>query len=369
MQESFKIKSSSGGYDISLGSNLLEFFLKNHPDTFILIDRNLKGCVPNQFKKVIVIDAFESSKSIENLPNILLEMRKLGANRKTHLLAIGGGIIQDIATFAASVYMRGIKWTYFPTTLLGMVDSCIGGKSSINLAGYKNLIGNFYPPTDIVIDLNFIKTLPKEEIAGGLLEAVKICFARQGDTFEKFISLNPKVSLDLNDTQKVVSMSLKTKKWFIEIDEYDQNERLLLNYGHTFGHAIEAGTNYAISHGIAVGIGMIIANHFALLTNKISNKGLKRLNQLNDYIIDLVGRNLENIMKKAPSLKINDILEKFESDKKHYKDAYRIIVPDHIGNLLIQEIPINQESKALIYSAYIDGLASIGYQSVKQGLS
>lgn len=365
MHESFKINSSSGDYDISLGLNLLEDFLKNHQDTIILIDQNLKVGVNNQFKKLIIIDAVESSKSLENIPNILLEMRQLGANRKTHLLAIGGGIIQDVVTFVASVYMRGIKWTYFPTTLLGMVDSCIGGKSSINLNGYKNLIGNFYPPINIVIDFNFIKTLPKEQIAGGLLEAVKICFAKHGDSFENFMSLNPSASINLTDAHNVVSMSLKTKKWFIEIDEYDQNERLLLNYGHTFGHAIEAGSNYAISHGVAVGMGMIIANHFALITNKLSNEGIKRINKLNDYIVELIGINLGNIMTKAPLLKMIDILEKFESDKKHYKDTYRLIVPDHNGSLLIQEIPINQESKALITSAYIEGLTSMGYQNIK----
>lgn len=369
MQESFKIKSGLGDYDISLGVNLLESFLKNHQDTLILIDQNLKHCVTKQFKMLIVMDASESSKSLENIPNILLKMRQLGANRKTHLLAIGGGIIQDVATFAASVFMRGIKWTYFPTTLLGMVDSCIGGKSSINLAGYKNLIGNFYPPLDIIIDLNFLKTLPKEQIAGGLLEAVKICFARQGDSFEKFISLNSSVSIDLNDAHKIVSVSLKTKKWFIEIDEYDQNERLLLNYGHTFGHAIEAASNYAISHGVAVGMGMIIANHFALITNKMSNKGIKKINQLNNYIVELIGINLENIMTKVPLLNMVDILEKFDSDKKHYKDAYRVIVPNHDGSLLIKEIPINQESKALITSAYIGGLTSMGYQNIKRDLN
>lgn len=364
MQESFKIKSSSGDYDISLGLNLLDVFLKNHEDVLILIDLNLKGDDINQFKKLITIDANESAKSLENIPKILLEMKKLGANRKTHLLAIGGGIIQDIATFVASIYMRGIKWTYFPTTLLGMVDSCIGGKSSINLAGYKNLIGNFYPPKDIVIDLNFIETLPREQIAGGLLEAVKICFAKQDDSFKKFISLNPRTSLNLTDAHHVISLSLKTKKWFIEIDEFDQKERLLLNYGHTFGHAIEAGTNYAISHGVAVGMGMLIANHFAIITNNISNNGIKKINKLNDYIIQVVGRNLENIMTNNPLLNIVDILDKFESDKKHFKDAYRVIVPDHDGSLLIQEIPISQESKALITSAYINGLASLGYQNV-----
>lgn len=368
MQESFKIKSSSGDYNISLGLNLLEYFLKSHHEALILIDRNLKDCVANQSNKLIIVDAVESSKSLENLPNILLELRKLGANRKTHLLAIGGGIIQDIATFAASVYMRGVKWSYFPTTLLGMVDSCIGGKSSINLAGYKNLIGNFYPPIDILIDLNFIETLPREQIAGGLLEAVKICFAKQDDSFEKFISLNPNTSLNSTNAHTVVSMSLKTKKWFIEVDEFDQNERLLLNYGHTFGHAIEAGTDYAISHGVAVGMGMIIANHFALITNQITNKGITKINQMNNYIIELIGKNLENVMLKPPLLNIVDIFEKFKSDKKHYKEAYRVIVPDHNGMLLIKEISINQESKKLITSAYIDGLAFIGYENVKQDL-
>lgn len=178
MPASFDIASASGSYRVTVGTGLLADALRTHAEAIILIDERLAHVLPADAARVIRVAATEDNKSLEQSAPIITRLRKLGANRRTHLLAIGGGIIQDISAFAASIYMRGIPWSYLPTTLLGMVDSCIGGKSSINVYGYKNLIGNFYPPAEIVIDLDFLKSLNVDQMVGGLCEAAKICYAR-----------------------------------------------------------------------------------------------------------------------------------------------------------------------------------------------
>ncbi|MBL8506683.1 MAG: 3-dehydroquinate synthase, partial [Methylobacillus glycogenes] len=274
MQESFEINSASGSYEIVVGSGLLNDIVQAHPDAIFLVDERLKGCLPvDRGLKIILLQAVENNKSLEAMPEVILKMREAGANRGTHLVAIGGGIIQDIATFVASIYMRGLAWTYMPTTFLGMVDSCIGGKSSVNVHNYKNLVGNFHPPKSVHIDLDFLKTLSAEMVVGGLYEAAKICYARSYEKFGEYLAEQPQYPLSSEQAHNIILHSLKTKKWFIEIDEFDQKERLLLNYGHTFGHAIEAGTNFGISHGIAVGIGMVVAVEYAKANGQLTAAG------------------------------------------------------------------------------------------------
>lgn len=366
MPESFSINSSSGIYQVKIGKGLINDLIKKNQDNIFLIDSKLEKFLGNDCKKIILIDAIEESKSLESIPKILLNLKKLGANRKTHLIAIGGGVIQDIATFVASIFMRGISWSYLPSTLLGMVDSCIGGKSSINLKGYKNLIGNFYPPKDILIDLVFIKSLEPDQIIGGLLEAVKICYAKGSKEFLNYINIDPKFPLTISKAQNIIFLSLKTKKWFIEKDEFDQKERLLLNYGHTFGHALEGATNFAISHGVAVGIGMIVANIFSLKMNNYKKNELTQINALTDHIIKLLGKNLINVSKKMPEIFIKDIIEKFDSDKKHISGFYRVIIPNKKGALYLSEYPINLETKKIILHSYVEGLKSVKYNAVVQ---
>jgi len=207
--------------------------LRARAGAVILIDDYLTSVLPEGEGKVIYVTAVEGSKSLEQAAPIVAKLRELGAHRRTHLLAIGGGIIQDVATFVASIYMRGIPWSYLPTTLLGMVDSCVGGKSSINVYGYKNLVGNFYPPTEVIIDLDFLRTLNAEQIVGGLCEAAKICYARSAEEFAAYLADEPAVNMAPAQAERVVIRSLRGKQWFIEIDEFDQKERLLLNFGHT----------------------------------------------------------------------------------------------------------------------------------------
>lgn len=361
MQESFDISSSTGNYNVVAGANLLERVIAQNSAAIFMVDERLESILPEFVTKRILIKANENTKSLECMPEIILKMREAGANRTSHLVAIGGGVIQDIATFVASTYMRGIKWTYMPTTLLGMADSCIGGKSSINVLGYKNLIGNFYPPVDVLIDMAFIKTLNEEQVVGGLYEAAKICYARGYQQFQEYLNESPSFSMNSDNAQRVIVRALKTKKWFIETDEFDQNERLLLNFGHTFGHALEAGTDFGITHGIAVGIGMVVAVEYAKKSSLLSPVGISRAEHLIQHVKSMLGDGLENVIANPPKIDLALIMEKFNNDKKHRTELYRMVVPKGDGELELISEPITDTVQNRIKSAYQAGLLEIGY--------
>ena len=355
MQESFNIKSSTGEYFVKVGESILKNIVEKHRDNLFIVDKNLKSYIPESLEKIIYVDANEESKSLEKIPNYIKEMKKFNLNRKSHIFAIGGGVIQDISTFSSSIYMRGIKWSYFPTTVLGMVDSCVGGKSAINLDVHKNLVGNFFPPENIFIDLKFIKTLPIDHTIGGIFEAAKICYARGHNEFSKFLNImnNSLVSDSgqINETidfNSMIILSLKSKKWFIETDEFDQKERLLLNFGHTFGHAFESATKYKISHGISVGFGMAVAIELANHLKLLNDSGKIFSNKMTSFLDNsfYTMRDFQDI--KIKNFEYQSYIEAFKNDKKHYDNKYRVILPTNNGTLELIEIDKSIEVEALI---------------------
>jgi len=350
MSDYFKVVASTGEYGVQIGRGMLDSRISASAQQIIICDQFFAPAYLALGLKVISIVAVETSKSLDQMGDVIVALRTLGANRKTIILAVGGGVIQDIATFVASLYMRGLKWDYLPTTLLGMVDSCIGGKSSINVGKYKNLIGNFYPPDNIIIDLQFIETLSAEQRVAGLFEAVKICFAHTGDAFDRYIELNPSAQSAPEKFHELISLSLLTKRWFIEIDEHDQKERLLLNFGHTFGHAIEGACNFAIPHGIAVGMGMLAAIVCARLNGHF-DVAPHRVALLERYAMTLLAT-ITDLPLWTRQIAVNELMDRFGADKKHTGTHYCVIVPDTAGYLMRLELEKNASNRELIYSAF-----------------
>jgi len=361
MSELYEIASSSGHYSVLLGERLLESAIARHPDAIFVVDAALAERLPAYVKRVLTIEATEANKALEAMPGFVAELRQLEANRDTHLVVIGGGTIQDIATFLASIYMRGVSWTYLPTTVLSMADSCIGGKSSINVLGFKNLVGNFFPPRDIVIDLEFITTLDRGMIVGGLFEAAKICYAHSSERFAAYLAAEPSGSVTPDQIRPIVSLALLTKKWFIETDEFDQKERLLLNFGHTFGHAIEAASNFTVSHGVAVGAGMLIACEFARQTVELSEAGVETTGALCRHIRDMLRQGAGSSIAIPPALNLELAMQKFEYDKKHKTENYRVVIPDRDGRLALTSVVRDDATRGDIERAYRQALSSIGW--------
>ena len=360
MLESFDVSTSSGKYTVSVGEGLLAS-LKPNQHAIFLVDEYLASRLAVDSKWIIAIPALESSKNLDYMSGVIEKMRTFGANRGTHVYAIGGGIIQDIATFVNSIYMRGLSWTYFPSTLLSMADSCIGGKSSINVRGYKNLVGNIYPPAEVFVDMNFCETLGPKEIIGGLAEAVKICYARGADVFDKYLELDPLYPLNGEQGVQVVFAALLAKKWFIEIDEFDQSERLLLNYGHTFGHALEASSNFELAHGVAVAVGMLVASQFSSLAVGLTEAGKIQTNKLDAYLIQLLSPLHGEIKSILTNMDLKLALAKFEGDKKHRHEEYRMVIPAENGGLILHSCPKNENSKWMIEQAFQKTFALHGF--------
>lgn len=350
MPDYFKVVASTGEYGVHIGHGVLNSKISDPARQITICDRFFASTYQSKGMKVIDVEADEVSKSLDRMSEIIVALRDLGANRDTTLLAIGGGVIQDIATFVASVYMRGLKWDYLPTTLLGMVDSCIGGKSSINVGKYKNLIGNFYPPENIYIDLQFIETLSTEQRVAGLCEAVKICFAHTGQPFERYIAMNPSATSSPEIFQELISLTLTTKRWFVEIDEHDHKERQLLNFGHTFGHAIEGASNFAIPHGIAVGMGILAAIEFARLNGHFTDAPA-RVVLLERYITAQLAA-IAELPLWTSQVAVNELIDRFNADKKHTATHYAVIVPDAAGHLLRLELEKSDANRSLISAAF-----------------
>lgn len=252
------------GYDINIGHGLLcrvgEFFNLNRR-VFIVTDDG----VPKEYAKtveslcdnavVVTVKQGEGAKSPEVLTELHTEMLNFGMTRTDCVIAVGGGVVGDLAGFAAATYMRGIDFYNIPSTLLSQVDSSIGGKTAINIGGVKNIVGAFHQPRGVIIDLDTLKTLPKRQISNGMAEALKMSLTSNEELFSIFE--NNEIDDDL--LEKIVVESLKIKKSVVEEDERESGLRKILNFGHTFGHAVEAQEEMSgLYHGECVAIGMLV---------------------------------------------------------------------------------------------------------------
>ena len=262
--DNFSIQSHAGAYSVEFNSKLTGSAELANLGTHYVIDANVFDmCGPINTKNIVIIDANETTKSYQGIEPIIEKLLALGLKRDSVLVAIGGGITQDITCFIATTFMRGIRWKFVPTTLLAQADSCIGSKSSINFGHTKNLLGSFTPPEQVIISEQWLRTLEDKDIASGIGEIIKL-YLIDGHLIDSEI-----IGMDLSHH---VYQTLKIKQRFIEADEFDRGIRNILNYGHCFGHGIETATNFAIPHGIAVTMGMDVANRFSL-TEKLISRG------------------------------------------------------------------------------------------------
>ena len=338
---SLAIKSSIRNYEVFFSQSIfesLEVVLKS--DDVIFIDKNVFAHLHEDVQQLIttnnhiLIDATEKQKSYTALTPIIEELIECGFRKNNKLIAIGGGITQDITAFISSIMYRGVEWLFFPTTLLAQADSCIGGKTSINIGKYKNQLGNFYPPQKIFIIPEFIKTLPELDFKSGMGEMLHFYLVSGEDDFTFYQKHYEKAFTDQNTLLKLVKRNLEIKKGFIECDEFDRGERQLLNYGHSFGHAIESLTNYKIPHGIAVSYGMDMSNFISVKLGFIVNTLRQRVRSQLEKVWE--GTSINNIDVK--------VFEKALSrDKKNIRNTYQLILTKGLGSMLKHGIKPNED--------------------------
>lgn len=267
-----EVVSSSGRYRVEERKTVGEAIasaLQSATGSFVLADANVVALHPAAFAQVddpgrlIVIEATEPAKSYSALEPIIEALIQAGIKRNSTLVVVGGGVLQDIGCFIASVLFRGIAWSLVPSTLLAQCDSCIGSKSSINIGRFKNQLGTFHAPKHVYLVFDLLRTLPPDEIRSGMGEIIKLHLVAGEPELARLRGHLAQYAATGNGLEQLVWDALRIKKEFIEQDEFDTGKRNLLNYGHTFGHAYESATQYGIPHGIAVALGISTASFFS----------------------------------------------------------------------------------------------------------
>lgn len=329
----FKVKSFPRSYNVEFINNSKKFnkFL-NSSECVILIDANIykkyysKKIIKN--KKLIKIDAKEKNKNLYTTNQILDFFIRHNVSKSNKIIAIGGGIIQDLAGYASLVYKRGLHWEYVPTTFLGMTDSCVGGKVGINYGEAKNLAGLFSAPRKVLIDINFLASLPKSDLLSGLGEALRLHLTGGMYFVDKFKkNIDGAIKFKKKNLINIIKNSLLVKRAVVEEDEYEFDIRRSMNFGHSYGHAIEILCKHSLPHGTAISIGMCVESILCSKKFKI-NKEIYKL------ILDLTSKLITNrdykIIKKLKFNKLNNVMLK---DKKTLNGIIKLTVPKKIGNI------------------------------------
>ena len=267
---------------------------------------------------IIILKISEERKNIDTVCELYEKIMSYAPRKNMNLISIGGGITQDITGFVASSLYRGINWIFIPTTLLAQVDSCIGAKTSLNFKHYKNLVGTFYPPSEIHIFPEFLKTLKREDFYSGVGEMAKLHLMSGLEDTKIFINSLPLIDkLDSNTLLERTQNCLKIKQSYIENDEFDTGKRNMLNYGHCFGHAIESSTDFAISHGQAVVVGMIIANMYA---QKIGILSKEKEQYIRKNVLE------PSLVVQVPNFDIQKTIEAMGQDKKNIGTGLALVM-------------------------------------------
>jgi 3-dehydroquinate synthase len=276
---------------------------------------------------VMVVPAGEASKSVAQAEYLWNQLVSLSADRKTVIVAVGGGVVGDLAGFAAATFGRGLAFVQIPTTLLAQVDSSVGGKVGINLPAAKNIVGSFWQPAGVLIDLNALATLPEREYTSGLAEVVKYGVILDAGFFEYLeqniaglIARQPEV------LEHIVARSCRLKADVVECDEREETgRRAVLNYGHTFGHAIETATDYGrFLHGEAIAIGMVCASRLAESLRRIESGVTERQIKL----LTSLGLKVD-----AEGLSLDDLMTAMQRDKKAERGNLRFVLPNKLGHV------------------------------------
>jgi len=343
-----KVNLGKNSYNILICSDELDKFgpclkrLNIGNDAVIITNVKIKKLFGNKFEKHLVSSGFsvrfetipdgEKAKSEKECMKLLNNISKIDTLRRVFIIALGGGVTGDLAGFTASVYKRGIPYVQVPTTLLSQVDSAIGGKTAIDMNAGKNLVGAFYQPKLVFSDTSFLRSLPEKEMISGLAEVIKYGIIKSPDLFN-FIEKNYTriLKYDKKCLQRVVYECSFVKAGIVEKDEMDnKNIRVVLNLGHTIGHAIEAAISYrkVYNHGQAVALGILSSVYIARKMGLLAEKSSRRITN----VIKNVG-----LPVKLKDVSLKNILSAQSHDKKFIHGKNRFVLPVKIGKVIVKE--------------------------------
>ncbi|MBW1857505.1 MAG: 3-dehydroquinate synthase [Deltaproteobacteria bacterium] len=332
--KTLEIHGSTGDSIILIGERLrnLRKYIPSEK-AVIITDTNVKHHYLKDFPscEVIEMGAGEKIKNLDTVRTIYRKLVDYEVDRSSFIIGVGGGVICDIAGFVASTYLRGVRFGFVPSTLLSQVDASVGGKNGVNFGGYKNMVGVFNQPEFVICDMSLLKTLPEIEISSGLAEIVKHAVIGDVDLFSYLEGYHEKaLNLDSEMIENLVYGSLLIKSSIVNRDVKEKGERRKLNFGHTFGHAIEGTTG--VSHGEAVSLGMVVASTFSAIRNHLPSEDSERIEAL------------LRKLKLPTKIKLDRerVLDALRKDKKRKMDSIQFVFLQGIGNAVVEEISIKE---------------------------
>ena len=337
------IQSHKGPYTVKFydGLKIIEDSFKSDLSQHFIIDANVARLYPNELSEIlgggqaILIEALEDNKAILQIIPVIERLIENKIRRGHTLVAIGGGITQDITCFIASTLLRGVPWVFFPTTLLSQADSCIGSKSSINVGPTKNILGTFNPPREIYICPQFLDTLDAKDNQSGIGEILKVHAIDGKFSFDRLAGDYDQLVGNRSILFEYIQSALLIKKKYIEFDEFDQGIRNIFNYGHSFGHAIESATKFEIPHGVAVAMGMDMANRISELRGILSEGNYSRMHKV-------LSKNYASFSKVK--IDVDDLLSALMKDKKN--TATKLVLIFAVGEESnIERIEVDADEK------------------------
>ncbi len=347
MNKIVSVKGVKKPYDVIIGNNIFDIIpqkikeLTKAQKVAVITDDNVNKLYSEKLLSILknagieaISFAFthgENHKTMETVCDILEFLAENEVTRTDCILALGGGIVGDVSGYVAASYLRGIDFIQIPTTFLAAIDSSVGGKTGVNLKSGKNLAGAFYQPRLVVCDTKTFETLPKENFKEGVAEAIKygvICDR------ELFNLLSEKESFDI---ESVIERCVQIKAEIVSEDEFDTGKRQLLNLGHTIGHAIEKATNFEISHGNAVGIGMAIIS-------KISDFMFWTKEETYPHIIKCLKKHQ---IPTDTDIKNEELLSAMVKDKKRSGSTINLVIPEEIGNSVLKSVATSELEEVL----------------------
>jgi 3-dehydroquinate synthase len=341
--EPLEIASHRGPYRVVFSNGAPFGELGAAADGTLLLDANVARLYADALAPVrarlpcVEIVATEDAKSLEQMAAYVTALSTCALKRGAPIVAIGGGVIQDIACFLAAIYMRGVDWIFHPTTLLAQADSCIGSKSSINVGGIKNLVGTFTPPREVIVNPTVLDTLTNEDVRSGIGEMLKVHAIKGPEAFDRLAADYDALLGDRAVLLRYVRDALAYKQELIEVDEFDRGPRLVMNYGHTFGHAIEAATDYGLAHGIGVTIGMDMANHVAVALGAGTAAHRDRMHPV--LAANYAGA-------RRPHIPEDRFFDAIARDKKNVGRQITLILPDASGRIRRGQYPNDERFRS-----------------------
>ena len=342
MMKTVNVKGVKKPYEIIIGRDIFNIIpdklnkITKAKNIVIITDDNVDNLYSEKVFNILQNAGFnvlkfvfthgEANKTMKTVCDILEFMAENNVTRSDLIVALGGGIVGDVSGYAASAYLRGIDFVQVPTTFLAAIDSSVGGKTGVNLKSGKNLAGAFYQPRFVVCDTKTFDTLPKEIFKDGVSEAIKYGVICDKELFDIMLKN------DTDGIESIVERCVAIKAKIVAEDEFDTGKRQLLNFGHTIGHAVEKATDFEVSHGIAIGIGMAIIS-------KITDRLKWSKENVYPKVAEILGK---NGIPTECDVTTDELLKVMLKDKKRTGDNINIVIPERIGNCVLKSIKVEE---------------------------